>query len=169
MDAYKSGNLHNLFRSTLTAGIKEMCRECKVPRTGGKFKLIPKLMDHVEKAAFASSDEGAITLEFASLSFARANTKFCKLEEALKKKTPRNRWSLIVAAAEGFDQVIYQAITGPDRKQYNGSHGETGIEANSNIGIAVCSAFVNVAGEMDVSEFENAIAEVITACTRCEP
>ncbi|GMI16991.1 hypothetical protein TrLO_g4963 [Triparma laevis f. longispina] len=126
-------------------------------------------MDHVEKAAFASSDDGAIKLEFASISFARANTKFCKLEEALKKKTPRNRWSLIVAAAEGFDQVIYQAITGPNRKQYNGSRGETGIDANLDIGIAVCSAFVSVAGEMDVSEFENAIAEVITACTRCEP
>ena len=90
-----------------------------------------------EKAAFAAghngdSKSGALTLEFAQLSFARAHTKFCKLAAALEKgKGPAGeRWATIVAAARGFDQVIYTAITGPNRKQYNGSRGETGIEVS---------------------------------------
>ena len=109
--------------------------------------------------------------EFSHLSFAKARTKFRKLNETLKKDNDsiRHRWETITAAAKGFDYVIYTAITGPNCKNYNGSRGEDGIEANEEVGKAVCEAFVSVAKDMNDEELNTAIKDIISKCTKCEP
>mmetsp|Transcript_10472 Transcript_10472/g.10114 ORF Transcript_10472/g.10114 Transcript_10472/m.10114 type:complete len:338 (-) Transcript_10472:54-1067(-) len=232
--AHQSGTLHHLLNGLNTHEVRDYCQQCKVPRSGAKFKIISLLINHVEMVALVSSsvravgnvdDDGNgdsngdgndngngnhdhhskyrdITLEFSSLSFARAHTKFCKLDALLKKQTKtktasassisqsssvvedaKSRWNTIVAAAKGFDFVIYKAITGPKQKQYNGSRGETGLEANDDVGRAVCSALINLClasaqeynktsslvpttiTEMDIEEG----VEFITNNTKCEP
>ena len=110
-----------------------------------------------------------MTQEFGQLSFARAHTKFCKLDASLKKGAADKRWATLVAAAKGFDHVIYTAITGPNRKKYNGSCGETGIEANADVARAICEAFVSAAAQMEDTELDEAIDGVITGSTECAP
>jgi hypothetical protein len=225
LTAHHSGKLHSMLNGLNTNAIKDYCQQCKVPRSGAKYKIISLLISHVERVALMSSsvrevgnvgEDGdsngdgdrhgqyrEITFEFSSLSFARAHTKFCKLDVLLKKQTEtassisssvvvdaKNRWNTIVAAAKGFDFVIYEAITGPKAKQYNGSYGEDGIEANDHVGKAVCLAFINlfvastlhtnthtdtdtddgvhhtiIITEMDIEEG----VEFITSNTKCEP
>jgi hypothetical protein len=225
LTAHHSGKLHSMLNGLNTNAIKDYCQQCKVPRSGAKYKIISLLISHVERVALMSSSGrdvgntgedgdgdsngdrhgqyGEITFEFSSLSFARAHTKFCKLDVLLKKQTEtassisssvvvdaKNRWNTIVAAAKGFDFVIYEAITGPKAKQYNGSYGEDGIEANDHVGKAVCLAFINlyvastlhtnthtdtdtddgvhhtiIITEMDIEEG----VEFITSNTKCEP
>ena len=174
ISAHKNGTIHSMLHAMNTNEIKGYCEHCKVPRSGAKYKILALLLDHVEKASFATchdsgTDSGALTLEFAQLSFARAHTKFCKLSAALKKGTADRRWASIVAAARGFDQVIYTAITGPKRKQYNGSSGETGIEANADVGRAVCEAFVMAAAGMSDDVLDAAVSDVIEGPTKCVP
>ena len=173
--AHKDGTLYEMTGAMNTSQIKEYCELCKVPRSGAKYKILALLRTHVEKASFASCCEsgtelGDLTLEFARLSFARAHTKFCKLSGGALSKGPADtRWGTIVAAARGFDQVIYTAITGPNRKQYNGSRGETGIEANADVGRAVCEAFVCAAAGMSDVELDAAVSDIINGQTKCTP
>ena len=174
LTAHNNGTLYSLLQSATTNDVKSYCAQCKVPRSGAKYKIVALLTEHVEKAGFAatcdeSSEEGALTLEFSQLSFARARTKFNKLAGDLKKSDGGERWTTIVAAALGFDQVIYNVITGPNCKQYNGSRGEAGIEANEEIGLAVGEALVCAAGAMEETELDEALEEVISSCTKCEP
>lgn len=226
LTAHHNGNLDSMLRGLHTNKVKDYCQQCKVPRSGAKYKIISLLISHVERVALMSPSAGAIaygcdgdsygkygeiTLEFSSLSFARAHTKFCELDALLKKQTKtktassmssispssvavdaKNRWNTIVAAARGFDFVIYEAITGPQRKRYNGSRGETGIEANDDVGRAVGGALINLcvasAQEHEASMFATTDADddvhhtiiitemdieegvkFVTSNTKCEP
>lgn len=79
-------------------GVKELCRQCKVPRTGPKYKIQAALLEHAEKAAFASrhdatSPEGAITLMIAALPFGRALQRFGKVPKSRRRAAlaPRAR------------------------------------------------------------------------------
>jgi hypothetical protein len=174
--AFKDGTIYRMLEGMNTNQIKLYCELCGVPRSGAKYKIQALLLAHVKKTSFASchdsnTESGALTLKFAQMSFARAHTKFCNLNTKLKRKgaDARTRWETIVAAARGVDQVIYTAITGPNRKAYNGSCGEAGIEADTDVGMAVCEAFVCAAAGMSDAELDAAIDDVLQAETKCTP
>jgi len=187
--AHQAGKLRFMLDAMNTNEIKALCLQCKVPRSGAKYKIIALLTSHVEKVALVSScggDQhskyGVLTLEFSHLTFGKAHTKFCKLDATFKSKMSKEpvdakeRWETMVAAARGFDHVIYEAITGTNRKKYNGSRGEVGIEANADVGGAVCLAFVELCvayetlmdGNVTKKDIDEGMA-FITNNTKCEP
>merc|ERR1719491_1764176 len=99
ISAQKSGKIHSMLGSMNTQEIKAYCMLCKLPRSGPKYKILALLRSHVQKASFLSrhdenSDAGALVNEFSQLSFAKARTKFCKLNDSLKKEitSARQRW-----------------------------------------------------------------------------
>ena len=196
---YDDGKLEKYLHSCHTQELKGLCIECGIPRTGGKYKLIPLVRKHVETASFRKSSgiggPGAspgqdgeediardTAKQFAKpgLTFAGARSLFVKTIKKSKvalKADARGRLETVLACAKGFDFHIFQAIMGPNSKQYNGSRGETGLEAHADIAVELAVLFLECAPLFDDALFQRFMAFIAVegegfrahGCSRCEP
>jgi hypothetical protein len=146
-----SGSLHGKLLALTTNFLKGHCQDNGLLYGGAKYKLVQRLAEHAEEgvrrakwsAARAAAEAGdtsaaAEALFFKVKSFSASLNLFRKQHELLMggKKRPvavRQRIQSMAGLTTGFDAALLKAITGPDRKKYNGSRGEIGLDGQREV------------------------------------
>jgi len=144
----KAGKLHIKLRDLTTPDLKGYCQEANIRYGGPKYELVKRLSDHVKEAQSrekvdalqALADEqdatAAAELLFAKVkSFNAACNLFDKQFAKLNKQHPTAAEQLraMIGLTRGFDSLLLKAITGPNRGQYNGKYGETGMDGQNKV------------------------------------
>ena len=144
----KAGSLRKKLRDINTAGLKRFCQESNIKYGGAKYKLVERLLEHVEEAlkrektsalqALADEQDvsAAAELLFAEVkSFSAACNLFDKQFVKLNKQHPTaaERLRVMIGLTRGFDSLLLKAITGKNCGQYNGKYGEKGMDGQNKV------------------------------------
>lgn len=138
----------NVHRHT-TMILKGMCMDNGLKYGGPKYKLIPRIIGHAKKVLhfvqckrkeekYGAESLGVVAEKkfFAAKSFEDALGIFIDESGMLNEVvtsgyTQKIRYMAGLTA--GFDHHLYMAITGPSAGEYNGKHGETGVEGHEEV------------------------------------
>jgi hypothetical protein len=151
----KAGTLYSEINGRTTSQLKGVCQDSGLRYGGAKYKLVERLLEHGKEglrrhtwaAKKEAAEAGDASAEAEALFFAggptfgRALQLFRREHKKLMEKTKKNkktkkpfvmdhrkRFQWMAGMTAGFDAALTKAITGKDRKKYNGSRGEKGIE-----------------------------------------
>ena len=155
----KAGTLHSQLNAMNTIAVKGWCGDCGLRYGGAKYKLVNRLLEHVDEAlrrekfdmlrANAEQDPAAAAqLHFSKVkSFNAARNMFAKQFSKLPQQpTAAARLRAMIGLTRGFDIHLLKAITGPNRAKYNGKHGEEGMDGQLEVSTA-WSEFLTAQGK----------------------
>ena len=124
--------------------------------------------------ANADDDDDAISTTGISQDFASKKLTYAAARKLYRKhikdvKAPHiqaaARLKITIAASRGMDNHLLEAITGKDRKKYNGSRGEEGLELQEEI----CTEFANLYDYIkgsDDKKGDELLAELLVFCQK---
>ena len=184
IDLYLAKKLGAHLQACTTDALKCICETNGVPKSGAKYALVDRLSEHVETAFLSGKAKAKAAAGDKSGEYELAMNKFKSFEAAfnhakkLIQKINRDigvdgplleeSISIMAGVAAGFDRQLLTAITGKNRKRYNGAGGDFGMTATEEVAKGL---LLFVQGHVDCMSAETLerVIDNIGSHTLCEP